>query len=88
MSDFIESMSDGRAGELSVDWLTDNKLPVGKAARVFVDWLTDHGAWFFDGLAAGLEFMIDGILWVLQGRLWLLEILRYRAATIKREENI
>tara|TARA_R110000868_G_scaffold226408_1_gene478977 strand:- start:723 stop:1565 length:843 start_codon:yes stop_codon:yes gene_type:complete len=49
-----------------VDWLTDNKLPVGKAARIFVDWLTDHGAWFFDGLAAGLEFMIDGILWVLQ----------------------
>ncbi|MEP6149321.1 MAG: choline ABC transporter permease subunit, partial [Nisaea sp.] len=49
-----------------MEWLTDNKLPIGKAARLFVDWLTDHGAWFFDGLAAGLEFMIDGILWVLQ----------------------
>lgn len=49
-----------------MDWLTDNKLPIGKAARVFVDWLTDHAGWFFDGLAAGLELMIDGILWVLQ----------------------
>lgn len=49
-----------------MEWLTDNKLPVGKAAQAFVDWLTDHGAWFFDGLAAGLEFMIDAILWVLQ----------------------
>ncbi|WP_420404540.1 choline ABC transporter permease subunit [Nisaea sp.] len=49
-----------------MEWLTENKLPVGKAAQKFVDWLTDHGAWFFDGLAAGLELMIDAILWVLQ----------------------
>ncbi|WP_193179737.1 choline ABC transporter permease subunit [Nisaea sediminum] len=49
-----------------MEWLTENKLPVGKAAQNFVDWLTDHGAWFFDGLAAGLEFMIEAILWVLQ----------------------
>jgi len=49
-----------------MEWLTENKLPVGKAAKNFVDWLTDHGAWFFDGLAAGLEFMIEAILWVLQ----------------------
>ncbi|MBO6560101.1 MAG: choline ABC transporter permease subunit [Nisaea sp.] len=49
-----------------MEWLTENKLPVGKAAQNVVDWLTDHGAWFFDGLAAGLEFMIEAILWVLQ----------------------
>lgn len=49
-----------------MEWLTENKLPVGKAAKAFVDWLTDHGGWFFDGLAAGLEFMIEAILWVLQ----------------------
>ncbi|MCL4161952.1 UNVERIFIED_CONTAM: hypothetical protein GTU68_007087, partial [Idotea baltica] len=30
------------------------------------DWLQANGAWFFDGLAVGLETLIDGILWVLQ----------------------
>lgn len=50
-----------------MDWLTDNKIPVGKAAAAVFDWLQEHGEWFFDGLAVLLEAMIDGILWVLQG---------------------
>jgi glycine betaine/proline transport system permease protein len=49
-----------------MDWLTEYKLPIGDAAEAAVDWLTINGAWFFDGLAAGLETMIDGMLWVLQ----------------------
>ncbi len=49
-----------------MDWLTDNKIPVGKTARAVFDWLQVNGAWFFDGLSYGLERLIDGILWVLQ----------------------
>jgi len=50
----------------SMDWLTDNKIPIGKWAKAVVDWLTEHGAWLFDGLADGLEAMIAAILWCLQ----------------------
>ncbi|MEM6462291.1 MAG: choline ABC transporter permease subunit [Pseudomonadota bacterium] len=49
-----------------MDWLTDNKIPVGQWSKAVVDWLTDNGAWFFDGLAIGLEAVINAILWVLQ----------------------
>jgi len=49
-----------------VNWLTDEKLPIGAWAKSGVDWLTDNGAWFFDGLSAVLEAMIDAILAVLQ----------------------
>jgi glycine betaine/proline transport system permease protein len=49
-----------------VDWLTDNKLPIGPWARACVDWLTNNGAWFFDGISVALEAMIGAILWVLQ----------------------
>ncbi|WP_299965685.1 choline ABC transporter permease subunit [uncultured Roseobacter sp.] len=49
-----------------LDWLTDTKIPVGKTAAAFFDWLQINGAWAFDGLAIGMEAMIDAILWVLQ----------------------
>jgi glycine betaine/proline transport system permease protein len=49
-----------------IDWLTDNKIPIGKWAAAFFDWLQSNGAWFFDGLAIVMENMIDAILWVLQ----------------------
>ena len=49
-----------------MEWLTDHKLPIGRKVEDGVDWLTDHGAWFFDGLAAVLEAVIQAILWVLQ----------------------
>lgn len=49
-----------------MEWLTANKIPVGKTARTVFDWLQANGAWFFDGLALGLEALIDGVLWVLQ----------------------
>lgn len=49
-----------------MDWLTDNKIPIGKGAKAFVGWLTDNAAWFFDGISYALAAMIDGILWVLQ----------------------
>ncbi len=49
-----------------MDWLTETKIPVGATARIAFDWLQDNGAWFFDGMALGMEAMIDAILWVLQ----------------------
>lgn len=49
-----------------MDWLTDNKIPVGKTAAAIFDWLQENGEWFFDGLAEVMEVMIDSILWVLQ----------------------
>ncbi len=49
-----------------MEWLTEYKIPVGKWSKAVVDWLIDHGAWFFDGLALGLEHAINAILWVLQ----------------------
>jgi glycine betaine/proline transport system permease protein len=48
-----------------VDWLTDNKIPVGKAAGDFFDWLQANGDWFFDGLADALDALIEAILWAL-----------------------
>ena len=49
-----------------MDWLTDNKIPIGKGAKSFVDWLTDNAYWLFDAISYALEAMIDGILWLLQ----------------------
>ena len=49
-----------------MDWLTDNKIPVGKTAKVVFDWLQEIGQVFFDWLALVLELMIDAILWIMQ----------------------
>ena len=49
-----------------MDWLTENKIPVGKWAAGIFDWLQINGAWFFDGLSLTMEALIDAILWVLQ----------------------
>lgn len=49
-----------------MEWLTEEKLPIGKGAQVFVDYLTDNADWFFDGLAYGLEGFIGAILFLLQ----------------------
>ncbi|MDJ1016634.1 MAG: choline ABC transporter permease subunit [Paracoccaceae bacterium] len=49
-----------------MEWLTENKLPVGDVAADGFDWLQANGVVFFDALSDSLEAMIDGILWVLQ----------------------
>jgi glycine betaine/proline transport system permease protein len=49
-----------------MDWLTENKIPVGQIAGNVFDWLESNGAFFFDALSDGLEAMIDGFLWLLQ----------------------
>ena len=49
-----------------MDWLTENKIPVGQVAGTAFDWLESNGGFFFDALADVLEAMIDGFLWLLQ----------------------
>ncbi|KAA3623438.1 MAG: choline ABC transporter permease subunit [Proteobacteria bacterium] len=51
-----------------LDWLTENKIPLGNWIADGVDWMLDHMAWFFDafstGLGAAIEGFIDAMLWV------------------------
>ncbi|MSU89126.1 choline ABC transporter permease subunit [Rhodobacteraceae bacterium 2CG4] len=70
-----------------MDWLTENKIPVGDAAARLFDWLQANGAWFFDGLAEGMEALIDGILWVLQTPHPLLVVAAFVALTWALQRN-
>ncbi|PWG16046.1 choline ABC transporter permease subunit [Salibaculum griseiflavum] len=49
-----------------MNWLTENKLPIGAWAEAGFDWLERTGQVFFDFLSLAMEGLIDGILWVLQ----------------------
>ncbi len=49
-----------------LDWLTNNKLPLGLWMRNGVDFMNDHAAGFFEGIAFGLEIIIELLLGVLQ----------------------
>ena len=49
-----------------MDWLTDNKIPVGPAAADVFDWLQANGSGVFDAMSLALEGLIDGVLWLLQ----------------------
>ena len=51
-----------------LDWLTDNKIPLGKWIKSFVDFLLDNLAWFFDRFSEGLQFLIEGFV---DGMLWM-----------------
>lgn len=49
-----------------LDWLTENKIPVGDVAEAGFEWLEDRGRVLFDLMADGMEALIDAILWLLQ----------------------
>ncbi|MHC1548250.1 choline ABC transporter permease subunit [Phyllobacterium sp. K27] len=49
-----------------MDWLTQDKIPVGKTAKAVVDWLTTNFSGFFDGLAMVMQSFIDGLMYVLK----------------------
>ena len=49
-----------------MDFLTDNKIPIGKWAQNGVDWLTDNAGFLFDAVAFALEHVIMAFLWCLQ----------------------
>jgi len=48
-----------------LDWLTDNKIPLGRWIKDFVDFLNDNVAWLFDLISDVLGFLIEGFIWVL-----------------------
>jgi glycine betaine/proline transport system permease protein len=50
-----------------LNWILDNKIPIGQWAKIFVDWLTSSGEWFFDLLSVILEGSINILLAILQG---------------------
>lgn len=49
-----------------MEWLEENKIPVGKVAKNGVDWLTDNAGFLFLGIETVLESVISGILFCLQ----------------------
>lgn len=49
-----------------MNWLTDNKIPIGAWAKSIFDWLNSNMGFFFDWLSDVMEGLIDGILWVLE----------------------
>ena len=53
-------------GRDRMDWLTDNKIPVGRTAAQGFDWLQANGAMVFDAIALAMETLIDAMLWALQ----------------------
>ena len=44
-----------------LDWITDNKIPLGRAIGDGVDWLNDHAAFVFYAISDSLGFVIDGV---------------------------
>jgi len=49
-----------------VEWLTENKIPVGEWASNGFDWVRQNLSGFIDLLADGAEALIEGFLWLLQ----------------------
>ncbi|SNR63878.1 choline ABC transporter permease subunit [Puniceibacterium sediminis] len=64
-----------------MDWLSDNKIPIGDWAEAIFGWLQVNGGWFFDGMAVAMEALIEAILWVLQTPPELLVIAAFVALT-------
>ncbi|MBK5568906.1 choline ABC transporter permease subunit [Ensifer sp. 2YAB10] len=49
-----------------MEYLTDNRIPIGGWAKAFVDWLTTNFELFFDQLARFLSGVVAVLLWILQ----------------------
>ncbi|WP_419812896.1 choline ABC transporter permease subunit [Bacterioplanoides sp.] len=49
-----------------MNWLTENKIPLGEWMGTIVDWLTTHGAGFFDFIAYSLEWVIINLVSLFQ----------------------
>jgi glycine betaine/proline transport system permease protein len=50
----------------SVDFIQDNKIPIGKWTKHYVDYIADNYADFFDSVSDSLKTFIDALLWLLQ----------------------
>lgn len=45
-----------------MNWLTENKLPLGSWMEAFVDWLTLNASGFFDAISISLEWLILSVV--------------------------
>lgn len=43
-------------------WIASFKIPVGRWGKQFFDFLTTNFEWFFDSIANGLSFALDGLI--------------------------
>lgn len=43
-----------------MEWLTDNRIPIGKLIAQFVDLLNEHASGVFDAISESLEWLIEG----------------------------
>lgn len=66
--------------EKFTEWLIAHKLPVGKMAERAIHFLTDRLEALFDGVAAFLQAMLDGLLWLLEAPPPLIFIALFAAA--------
>ena len=49
-----------------MEWLEENKIPIGKWSKTVVDWLTENATPFFNAIETVLEAIIKTLLAVLQ----------------------
>ena len=64
-----------------MNWLTENKIPIGDWAETIFDWMNNSLGFFFDWLSEVMEALIDGILWVLETPHPLIVIAAFAALT-------
>ncbi|WP_118137902.1 choline ABC transporter permease subunit [Oceanicella sp. SM1341] len=48
-----------------MEWLTDHKIPLGDWTAALFKWITKHLAFLFDAVADALDWVIEGVLWLL-----------------------
>ncbi|CAM4055107.1 choline ABC transporter permease subunit [Palleronia rufa] len=70
-----------------MDWLTENKIPVGRAAETVFDWINDNLQLLLDWLSTFMEVLIDAILWVMQTPNPLVVIAAFVAITWALQRN-
>jgi len=49
-----------------MDWLVENKIPLGRVIKTFVNFLNDNAAWFFNLISGVLGFLIEGLIDAMQ----------------------
>ena len=49
-----------------MNWITDNKIPLGDWMESFVDWLTFNAAGLFDAISISLEWLILSMVDIFQ----------------------
>jgi len=64
-----------------LDWLTDNKLPLGKLSKIAFEWMKVNLKPLFDVMGTVMDRLIDAILWVLQSPPPLVVIAAFLALT-------